>query len=340
MPDAFRHAIGIAGRRLRRLALRPDPVLLRLRVGRWRWPWAIAGVALTALLVLLLMIAVAEFEELAVARRWVRGAFPQNVYPLDPAQPVTYVDILLFSLALLLPPLVALRVAHGLPWRQAFAFGADFRWDQFRRAALAFASVAMLGLLLGYLLEPQQHRFPARPPGHALWVALALGVVLVQSLAEEVLFRGYLLRVSGAVLPFRLPVTAAVLALFVSLHLGNDDVQRDLVLNTLYFVVGEAVAYGLLFRTRNLAAPAGLHWVNNTMVLLAPAMPGQPTALALMVYTDPVYAAGGSRLLDPLTHASAIAGVALLLALLLWRHSPFHLAAAREEGPPAGRVRP
>jgi hypothetical protein len=74
-----------------------------------------------------------------------------------------------------------------------------------------------------------------------------------------------------------------------------------------------------------LAASAGLHWMNNVVALLAPTVPGQPTALALAVYTDPVYAAGGSRLFDPVTHAGGLAGVVILLLLLLWPRSPFYL---------------
>ena len=37
------------------------------------------------------------------------------------------------------------------------------------------------------------------------------------------MFQGYLLRTWGAVLPFRLPVTGAVIALFVTGHLWNED---------------------------------------------------------------------------------------------------------------------
>ena len=81
-------------------------------------------------------------------------------------------------------------------------------------------------------------------------------------------------------------------------------------------MVGEIVAYAVLFRTQNLAASAGLHWMNNVLALLVPTVPGQPTVLGLAIYTDPVYMAGGSRLFDPLTHAAGAVGVTLLLTML------------------------
>jgi membrane protease YdiL (CAAX protease family) len=191
---------------------------------------------------------------------------------------------------------------------------------------MALMICSLLGVVASYLLEPKQFRFPAHDRAILLWIALALGVILVQSLGEEVLFRGYLLRVWGAVVPYRIPVTAGVIAVFVAGHLGNEDIKRDLLLNVTYFVAIEVISYALLFRTQNLAASAGLHWMNNVVALLAPTVPGQPTALALAVYTDPVYMAGGSRLLDPVTHAGTFAGVVILLVLLLWRRSPFYLS--------------
>ena len=310
----------------RRQSVEPDPVLLQGREGRWRWPWVVSGVLLTALIFSALSLGVFAFEDLATARNWITGGFPDNVLPLDPAQPITYLDVLFASLAFLIPPLLVLPIVHGVPWRRAFAYpGVGFRWSQFWRAALALLVVSLLGLAVGYATEPTEYSFPR--PQAAIWIVLAVAVIFVQSLGEEVLFRGYLLRAWGAVLPFRLPVTAAILALFVTAHLDNDDLKRDLLLNAAYFAVGEAVAYAVLFRTQNLAASAGLHWMNNVVALLMPSVPGQPTALALAVYTDPVYMADGSRLLDPLTHAAEIASLALLVAMLFWRRSPFYLRA-------------
>jgi membrane protease YdiL (CAAX protease family) len=239
------------------------------------------------------------------------------------------------SLPFLLAPLFTLWAVHGVSWRRAFSWGRGFDWRQFWRAALAYLLLGSVGVVLGYLLEPQQHQFPARSPGFLLWAVLALGVVFVQTLGEDVLFKGYLVRVCGAVLPLRVPVVAAVIVVFVAGHLWNDDFGRDFAVNLIYFTVAELLAFAMLFRTQNLAACAGLHWMNNVLATFAPTLPGQPVFLALLVYTDPVYAAGGGRLLDPLTHAVGIAGFCLLLVLLLWRRSPFYLPKAPlpEPGP-------
>jgi membrane protease YdiL (CAAX protease family) len=309
----------------------PDPVLLMGRRGRWRLPWAIGGLALTGFLFVALTFAAGVFEDEATRAGW-GGDVPDSVFPIDPAEPITYLFVLLACLPFLVAPLVALPLAHGLSWRRAFSFSGNFKWHQFGRAALAYLAVTAVAIAGGCLIEPQQYEFKPQTWSFAWWGLLALGVVFVQSLGEEVLFRGYLLRVAGAVLPYRVPVTAAVLALFVAGHLGNEDIDKDLTLNVGYFVIVEIISFGLLFRTQNLAASAGLHWMNNVAALFAPTVPGQPIALALIVYTDPVYASGGSRLFDLATHATGAAGVALLLILLFWRRSPLYLAPAASPG--------
>lgn len=321
---------------LHQVTSQPDPVLLQGREGRWRWPWALVGLAVTGLVFFVLFTASIGFEDLALRLGWVAGGLPRDAFPLDPARPLSAVDSVLASLPFLLAPLFALQAVHGVSWRRAFSWGSGFAWGQFWRAALAGLMVGGLGIAFGYLTEPQQHEVPVRSASHLLWIALALAVVFIQTIGEDALFKGYLVRVFGAVAPVRLPVIATVIVLFVAGHLWNEDFSRDTTVNMIYFTIVEVVSFALLFRTQNLAASAGLHWMNNVLATVAPTVPGQPVYLALLIYTDRVYAAGGNRLLDPLMHAVSLMGLALLLVLLLWRRSPLYLeqAAAPELGTP------
>jgi uncharacterized protein len=323
-----RHAAGNALARLRQLVREPDPVLLLGRERRWRWPWLLLGLAAAFLLSAGLSVAPSAFEGLAFERGWISQAFSRQVFPFEPDRPLSFIYDLLYWVPFLLPPLAVLGVIHGVSWRRAFSYGVGFQWHQFWRAALALLLIVMVGAAIGYLLAPQQYRFPTFNPGILPWLLLACGMVFVQTLAEDVFFRGYLLRTVGAVLPFRIPVTAAVIAFFVHGHLQNQDFQRDIVLVVLYFVAMEIISYAMLFRTQNLAASAGLHWMGNATYLLLPDAPELITSLALAVYTDPVYTAGGSKLFDPQMHISTCLFLVLLLVLLLWRRSPFYLEKA------------
>ena len=324
----LRHAPSRLLAGLARLMWRRDPVLLLGREGRWRWPWALAGMAATMLLSGLLSLAPLVFEDHALRQGWIGRTFAGVVFPFEPGRPASYVYDLLCWLPYLLPPLIVLRIVHGVSWRRAFSYGRGFRWLDFCRAALALLLLLGLTGTLTYLLEPQQHQ--VRWPGiDALpWIALGLCAILVQTLGEDVLYLGYLHRTLGAVLAIRLPVAAAVTTLFILPHLGNSDIQRDLLLGVMGLAIMTVVSIAVLLRTQNLAASAGLHWANNAFILLRPGTPDEVTPLGLVVYTDPVYAAGGSYLYDPATYVFAVVGPALLLFLLMWRRSPFCLPKA------------
>ena len=315
-----------------RLAWRPDPVLLLGRESRWRWPWVLAGMAAALLLFFALSFAPATFEEIALGKGWIGDSFSSAVFPFEPTRPLSYLFDLLTWMPLLLPPLVVLRIVHGVSWRRAFSYGSGFRWLDFLRAAVALLVVLGLGAALTYLLEPQQHE--VRWPGLSVlpWIALGLGSIFVQTLAEDIFFLGYLHRTWGAVLSYRLPVAALVTTVFILGHLGNSDFQRDILLAVVGFVIMTLISIAVLLRTQNLAASAGLHWANNAFILLRPGEPEEVSPLALVVYTDPVYAAGGSYLYDPTTWALAVAAPALLLLLLLWRRSPLYLAVPPVSG--------
>jgi membrane protease YdiL (CAAX protease family) len=78
-------------------------------------------------------------------------------------------------------------------------------------------------------------------------------VIFVQTLAEEILFRGYLLRIWGAVVPFRLFTTSALMAAFISLHFPNADFKVDFWFNLIGFVLTQAVWCNVWFRARQRA---------------------------------------------------------------------------------------
>jgi membrane protease YdiL (CAAX protease family) len=321
---------------LRRVLLGHDPVLLMARKGRWQWPWAVAGIVLMGLVFALLGGIAAKIIASLANAGW-QIDVDDSVFPINPAQPLSYLNMVLVTLPFMLAPLIVLPLFHRVSWRSAFSFGVGFQWKQFLVTAAALTTVSVATLAISYALDPAPYTFPALAPNYVLMAGLALGVVFVQSFGEEVFFRGYLLRTVGAALPFRLPVTAAIITLFVSGHLGNEDLEQDFAFNIIYFVIIEVLAYALLFRTQNLAASAGIHWTNNVSALLAPTVPGQPTALAMIVYNDPVYAAGDTRLFDLGTHLAGVAGIATLIVLLYWRRSPFFIAKAPlpEVDPPA-----
>lgn len=193
-----------------------------------------------------------------------------------------------------------------------------------RRAfAAGVGVVAAAGLATGALgaaLAP-----PVLQVGPLAWAGLlplALPLVLVQTAAEELLFRGYLVQALAA--RFRSPLVWAILPAlaFGMLHWDGAAYGRDA-----WLAVAAAAAVGLAFtdvtvRTGNLSAAIGLHFANNVLALLVVAMPGPTAALALAV--SPVDAAHPMR-------AWLVADVATTLCVwgawrlaLAWRKRRLH----------------
>ena len=103
----------------------------------------------------------------------------------------------------------------------------------------------------------------------AAWLVPAIALIFIQILAEEALFRGYLLQQLRA--RFRSPLIWAVLpsALFGLLHF--DGVTYG-TLNALAYVLNAtvmgALAAFVTSRTGNLGAAVGLHFGNNVLLVL------------------------------------------------------------------------
>ncbi len=136
-------------------------------------------------------------------------------------------------------------------------------------------------VLLDALFEPPLPNLP--PARWLLWLGPGLLLVLVQTSAEEIFFRGYLLQELGA--RFRSPLVWMVLpsAIFGLLHLDVDRFGPNA-----WLVVANAGLIGLIAadvtaRTGSLGAAIGLHFANNAVGLLGVALAGDISGLALFV---------------------------------------------------------
>jgi membrane protease YdiL (CAAX protease family) len=153
----------------------------------------------------------------------------------------------------------------------------------FAIGAAVCGGVYVLTALIPSSIEPQVNLSPA------LWASflpLALVGVLVQTGAEEVVFRGYIQQQLAA--RFTSPLAWMVLpsAVFAVLHY-----QPDLMGENAWVVVGAVFLFALLAadltaKTGNIGAAWGFHFANNCVAILFLAMDGPLSGLAL--YTVPM----------------------------------------------------
>ena len=188
-------------------------------------------------------------------------------------------------------------------------------------AGVAVVTLAAIpsGLVIASLAPPT---LQFAPSAWAAWLPLALPALLVQTAAEEIAFRGYLLQSLAA--RFRSPLIWWLLPafLFGALHWNPGALGPNAALGVfITSVVGLALA-DVTVRTGNLSAAIGLHFANNVLAMLVLAMPSPVSGLSLLLTGIEPSDAAAVRLLMLVDLAATI------LVWLAWR-----LLRRRSSGP-------
>lgn len=199
----------------------------------------------------------------------------------DTASPLGTLLLLATFLGMAIGPFLAARWLHKRPMRTVWGPPAGFWRAFFVAAAICGALYAVLGFLPSDA-APE----PNLAPG--LWLMLLpLGVVaiLLQTGAEEALFRGYVQQQLAA--RFANPLIWMVMpaCLFAAGHY-----QPEVMGGNAWIVVAASAMFGILAadltaKTGNLGAAWGFHFANNAVGILFVAMDGPLAGLSL--YTAP-----------------------------------------------------
>jgi membrane protease YdiL (CAAX protease family) len=295
------------------------------RIGRWRWPWVLLGAALAIITIVLLVWGL----------YWCLNKYHPSIsleladgdtILTNPPSIAGYVLFIALGFVLVSGASVAMALVHGHDPRRALGRDKHFLWSDFWRAAGATLVVFTAFHCLHFAYAPQNYRLIPRELDHLGWLLLGVAVILPQSFGEEFFFKGYLTRVCGAVIPVRLAIMFGISLGFALLHATNSDIVVDLYFNMIVFFLFELLSFAVYFRTENLGAVTGMHWMNNVFLLcLIATMPGGDNSLALIQAIDPVTLAGGSRLLRLDAYIELILVASLFWALLMAKASPFYL---------------
>jgi len=174
--------------------------------------------------------------------------------------PLMY-GVTLLSLVLLLPiTWVIVRFIHGQSWGYTFSVLGGLRWTWLWRMIAVLLPVFVIYMIVFMSLTPDTG------PRGADWLAYALiGALLMpfQAAAEEVFFRGYVLRgigswFAGERAGFAVGLLISSL-LFMTAHFAADP-----WLNLYYFAFGATLAVAAKL-TGGIEVPIAMHVVNNVV---------------------------------------------------------------------------
>lgn len=145
------------------------------------------------------------------------------------------------------------------------------------RVALGFgvwAGIQVLFTMLGFLLDPNSLTVTFDPATFVPFAAMALCLVPLQTTAEELFFRGYLVQWASLLSRNRLFLVVLSAVIFTLPHLANPEVQLDVpAMVAQYFALGAFFAW-ISLRDGTLELAIGVHAANNLFAVLLVNYPG------------------------------------------------------------------
>lgn len=137
---------------------------------------------------------------------------------------------------------------------------------RFGFGTVALSFIAML--VVGYFIDPESVQWNFKPKLFALLVLISVIMVPLQTSAEELFFRGYLMQGLGRIFPMRLLPFVITSTLFGLLHFANPEVDKlgDIILIT-YLSTGFFLG-AITLIDEGLELALGFHAGNNLFLSL------------------------------------------------------------------------
>ena len=255
------------------------------------------------LLILILVVTLTDFSD----------SIFDHVNPRRWSEPAFALTILATFLAMALGPMLAVRWLHRRSVATLFGRGARVMRD------FAICAGVMLSIWLPITVIVSAVEPPATHLTLTLWLTLlplTLGAIALQTLAEELVFRGYLLQQLAA--RFSSPLAWMVLP---SLVFGAMHYDPQMPSDTRLAAIGVTVIFALVAtdltaRTGSIGAAWGLHFANNFMSLAVVSLGDTITGLSLFTTRNSVYDQSISPALFLVDAAALLAAWAVLRWIL------------------------
>lgn len=176
--------------------------------------------------------------------------------------------VIMVPLALtLLGVLVVVAVIHERPWRTVISARAAFDWRGFAASLGVIAGLLPIGLALGVLAAPDDVEVVFDAGRYLVFLPWVAVLLPLQVLAEEVLFRGYLLQLVSRLTHSGAIRIAAPAVVFVCAHLPNKEIDFGGVWAVLFFAVLGVYLTVLAIKGNGLEYALGFHAGLNVFAL-------------------------------------------------------------------------
>jgi hypothetical protein len=178
--------------------------------------------------------------------------------------PIFNYIVLNLSFALLIVGVfVTVRFVHGRPFHSIITPAKRLNWRRMGQGFGVWMLLVTLASVVEYLINPEIYTIVFNPGRFFLFALVVLLLTPMQTTAEELLFRGYLLQATGH-LGRNFWVLALVNGiLFMVPHLGNPELAASAILLPLFYLsIGAFFAF-ITLRDNSAELAIGAHAANN-----------------------------------------------------------------------------
>ncbi len=164
---------------------------------------------------------------------------------------------------LILGVFVTVRFVHGRPLRSIITPAKQINWRRIGQGFGVWLLLVTLASAVEYLIHPEIYSFVFNPGRFFIFALAVLLLTPMQTTAEELLFRGYLLQATGH-FGRNFWVLALVNGiLFMVPHLGNPELAASAILLPLFYLsIGAFFAF-ITLRDNSAELAIGAHAANN-----------------------------------------------------------------------------
>jgi membrane protease YdiL (CAAX protease family) len=166
-----------------------------------------------------------------------------------------------------LAALLTVRIIHLRPMTTVLAVGGRFLWSRVALGVAAFSAIVVPIYAINIIQNPEAFTFSFEPKVFALLVALAVPLFLVQSASEEIVFRGYVGQLVGALTGSKILIVLTSSVLFALAHYPNPEVGGLWWRLLPYFYSGFFLML-ISIRDQGIELAIGGHFANNLWISL------------------------------------------------------------------------
>lgn len=184
--------------------------------------------------------------------------FITGIHPI-----INFVSVNLSFVMLVIGLFLVVRFVHQRPFRSLVTPYKRINWIRAGQGFIVYLILAAIASVVGYFLHPDTYLFTLDPAPFALFVLFILIMTPIQTSAEELFFRGYLLQAQGHFSKNFLLLAIINGLMFMLPHLVNPEVQSGPLLLALYFFgIGAFLAY-ITLQDNGMELALGIHAANN-----------------------------------------------------------------------------